>query len=215
MRARVGTPFPWARSAIVCLASYHSAQPRSTDPAPADAGWIARYAWSSRVDAEGRAAAERLSQGAAEAAEDAGGAAARGTRRIRVARLCGYRAGGGARAGHRRGPGMDSEEHLPDPSKAGIVRVSRRAAHLAGNGAGSRELDGSRSLRNLPALPRCVPHECAVRAVPDGRDEVHFLSDHRTSRADCAGADERHGAAGVRLRHLPGRVPVEFAAARR
>src|SRR4051794_21726636 len=53
VRARVATPFPWARSAIVCLASYHSAQPRSTDPAPADGGWIARYAWSSRVDGQG------------------------------------------------------------------------------------------------------------------------------------------------------------------
>jgi len=53
VRARVATPFPWAKTAIVCLASYHSAQPRSTDPAPANAGWIARYAWSSRVNAKG------------------------------------------------------------------------------------------------------------------------------------------------------------------
>jgi len=53
VRARVATPFPWARSAFVCLASYHSAEPRSTDPAPADAGWIARYAWSGRVDEKG------------------------------------------------------------------------------------------------------------------------------------------------------------------
>ncbi len=54
VRARVATPFPWARSAIVCLASYHCAHSKSTDPAPTDAGWIARYAWSSRVDAEGK-----------------------------------------------------------------------------------------------------------------------------------------------------------------
>jgi epoxyqueuosine reductase len=54
VRARVATPFPWARSAIVCLASYHTAQPKSTDPAPPDAAWIARYAWSSRIDAEGK-----------------------------------------------------------------------------------------------------------------------------------------------------------------
>jgi epoxyqueuosine reductase len=54
VRARVNTPFPWARSAIVCLSSYQSAQPRSTDPAPKDAAWIARYAWSSRVDERGR-----------------------------------------------------------------------------------------------------------------------------------------------------------------
>ncbi len=53
VRARVATPFPWARSVIVCLASYQSAQPRSTEPAPPNAGWIARYAWSSRVDANG------------------------------------------------------------------------------------------------------------------------------------------------------------------
>ena len=53
IRARVATPFPWARTAIVCLAAYHAAHPRSTDPSPAGAGWIARYAWSSRVDASG------------------------------------------------------------------------------------------------------------------------------------------------------------------
>jgi len=53
LRARVGTAFPWARSAIVCFASYESAQPHSTQPAAEDAGWIARYAWSSRVDANG------------------------------------------------------------------------------------------------------------------------------------------------------------------
>jgi epoxyqueuosine reductase len=54
VRARVATPFPWARSAIVCLASYNSAQPKSTEPAPADTAWIARYAWSSRVEADGK-----------------------------------------------------------------------------------------------------------------------------------------------------------------
>jgi epoxyqueuosine reductase len=53
LRARVGTPLPWARTAILCFASYESAEPRSTEPADLGAGWIARYAWSSRVDAEG------------------------------------------------------------------------------------------------------------------------------------------------------------------
>ena len=52
-RARVGTPFPWARSAIVCFASYNSEQPRSTDPVEKGAGWIARYAWSSKIDGNG------------------------------------------------------------------------------------------------------------------------------------------------------------------
>jgi len=54
LRAQVATPFPWARSAIVCFAGYHSDRPLSIQPAGAGAGWIARYAWSSRKDAEGR-----------------------------------------------------------------------------------------------------------------------------------------------------------------
>jgi epoxyqueuosine reductase len=53
VRSRANIPFPWARSAIVCFANYHSAEPRSIDPAQRDAGWIARYAWSSRKDATG------------------------------------------------------------------------------------------------------------------------------------------------------------------
>ncbi len=53
LRARIQVPFPWARSAIVCLANYNCAQPRSTDPAPRGSAWIARYAWSSRSGANG------------------------------------------------------------------------------------------------------------------------------------------------------------------
>jgi epoxyqueuosine reductase len=53
VRARTATPFPWARSAIVCFASYQSPQPRSVDPAPESSGWIARYAWSSRIHPDG------------------------------------------------------------------------------------------------------------------------------------------------------------------
>ena len=54
LRARVETPFPWARSAVVCFAGYQSAQPLSTELAELGAGWIARYAWSSRTDTEGQ-----------------------------------------------------------------------------------------------------------------------------------------------------------------
>jgi epoxyqueuosine reductase len=53
LRTRATIPFPWARSVVVCLANYNSAQPRSTEPADAGAGWIARYAWSSRTDPKG------------------------------------------------------------------------------------------------------------------------------------------------------------------
>jgi epoxyqueuosine reductase len=53
LRSRTGIPFPWARSVLVCLANYNSRRPRSTEPAAEGAGWIARYAWSSKVDASG------------------------------------------------------------------------------------------------------------------------------------------------------------------
>ena len=57
LRSSTQLPFPWARSAIVCLAGYHSAQPLSTDPAPPNsipgAGWIARYAWSGERQQDG------------------------------------------------------------------------------------------------------------------------------------------------------------------
>ncbi|HTV81058.1 MAG TPA: tRNA epoxyqueuosine(34) reductase QueG [Acidobacteriaceae bacterium] len=50
LRSSVQVALRWARSVIVCAANYNSAQLRSTDPAPADAGWIARYAWTSKRD---------------------------------------------------------------------------------------------------------------------------------------------------------------------
>ena len=54
VRSRVAVPFAWAQSAIVCFARYDTPDPRSTAPAPANTGWIARYAWSSRIDEKGQ-----------------------------------------------------------------------------------------------------------------------------------------------------------------
>ena len=53
LRSRVSIPFPWARSAVVCYANYNNSAPRSIEAAEAGTGWIARYAWSSRKDADG------------------------------------------------------------------------------------------------------------------------------------------------------------------
>jgi epoxyqueuosine reductase len=53
-RERVHVPFPWARSALVCFASYlYPDEPLSTETQDPRSGWIARYAWSSHVDAKG------------------------------------------------------------------------------------------------------------------------------------------------------------------
>ncbi|SNS94747.1 epoxyqueuosine reductase [Granulicella rosea] len=50
LRTSVQVAIPWARSVLVCAMSYNAAAPRSVEPAPATAGWIARYAWSGTPD---------------------------------------------------------------------------------------------------------------------------------------------------------------------
>jgi len=53
-RERVRLPFPWARSVLVCFSSYlYPSEPLSTKGSEPRSGWVARYAWSSRVDAKG------------------------------------------------------------------------------------------------------------------------------------------------------------------
>lgn len=46
VRSSLNIAVPWAKSVIVCVANYHSAQPLSIDPAPEGSGWMARYAWT-------------------------------------------------------------------------------------------------------------------------------------------------------------------------
>ncbi len=54
LRERAAVPFPWARSAIVCFASYaFPSAPLSTKETERGSGWIARYAWSSKKNERG------------------------------------------------------------------------------------------------------------------------------------------------------------------
>ena len=46
VRGDLRRSLPWARSVLVCAMNYNPDAPRSIDPAPRTAGWIARYAWS-------------------------------------------------------------------------------------------------------------------------------------------------------------------------
>ena len=59
VRGRVQTPFPWARSAVIAMASYHADAPLSTAPAAPAAAWIARYAWTSSLGKAYPATGER------------------------------------------------------------------------------------------------------------------------------------------------------------
>jgi epoxyqueuosine reductase len=54
VRSSLRAAAPWAKSVIVCAASYHSDQPLSIHTAPEGAGWIARYAWTARQSGEGQ-----------------------------------------------------------------------------------------------------------------------------------------------------------------
>ncbi len=46
LRLSVKIPMPWARSVVLCAFNYNAPHAVSIEPAPASAGWIARYAWS-------------------------------------------------------------------------------------------------------------------------------------------------------------------------
>ena len=49
LRSGVQVAMPWARSVIVCALNYNAGGPLSIDEAPPGTGWIARYAWSGQA----------------------------------------------------------------------------------------------------------------------------------------------------------------------
>jgi epoxyqueuosine reductase len=53
LRSSLRVALPWARSVIVCAATYNSSAPRSIDPSSPDQGWIARYALTGERSPEG------------------------------------------------------------------------------------------------------------------------------------------------------------------
>ena len=72
----------------------------------------------------------------------------------------------------------------------------------------------ARPLRDVHALHRRLPHRghCAGRpGVHGGFPAVHFVPDHRAARRHGGGAPGGGGRARFRMRHLPGRMPVEPA----
>jgi hypothetical protein len=187
LRERAGIPFPWARSALICFASYaFPSAPLSTKGSEPRSGWIARYAWTSRVlpsrllpsggDAKGerrpsdyhkvllkrmRAVEARLHQQLGEF----DGTDCR------------------ARARDRGWTWLDGEEYLPDSSGAGVVWISGGAVdvprgHSKGQNTGGGR-PGSGSLRQLHTLHRGLSDECAHRSLSDGCFALHLVSDHR------------------------------------
>ena len=53
VRSSLRVAVPWVKSVIVCVTNYNPAEPLSIDTAPANAGWVARYAWTGQPAADG------------------------------------------------------------------------------------------------------------------------------------------------------------------
>ena len=230
LREQTAVPFPWARSALVCFASYaFPSAPLSTKSSEPRNGWIARYAWSSKTNERG----ERLPSDYHKVL----------LKRIRAveARLHEQFGEFESRAYVDTGPiveralaaaaglgwtGKNTCLIHPKLGSFGFLaailtslEVSESSPAQAKLGRGTRENAerrlglGSGPMRELHTVHRCLPDGCIGRSLPDGRDAMHCLFDDRAQGSDRGRTRREDGTAGFWLRHLPGRLPVEWEGA--
>ena len=131
---------------------------------------------------------------------------------VPVARLRGHRPHRGARLRGRGRPRGLGQEHLPAPPRARLVVLPGRGRHRPRAGAGRA---AARHVRHLHRLPGRLPHRRPARALRARRHALHQLPDDRGQGRHPRGAPRGRGPPRVRLRHLPGRLPLEPAAAPR
>ena len=99
---------------------------------------------------------------------------------------------------------------LPPPGAAATEPLyGVRAAAPAPAGPGRRH-----PLRHVHRLPRGLPHRCPGPGRRPGCAALPFHLDHRVAGAGAGRQPRRPGRAAVRLRHLPGGVPLEPAGGR-
>ena len=132
-------------------------------------------------------------------------------RAVRGAAVRRYRPGPGARLRAARRPRLDRQEQLPDQRGAGLVAVPF-GNHL--HAAAGHRSAGAGPVRRLHALSGGVSDGSDRRAARGRRHPLPVVPDHRV-----AGRNGGRGASGggqprLRLRHLPGRLPVECAGRR-
>ena len=108
----------------------------------------------------------------------------------------------GGRAQRRR---LLRQEHAADHAAPRLVGRARHARHRRRARA---DAAARRRLRRVPPLHRRLPDGRARRARDARRDEVPLLLD-AGARGDPGGLPRASRRAGLRLRHLPGRLPVE------
>ena len=191
---------PSARSVICVGKLYQTPWPHSTRFHDAECAWISRYAWGEDYHDVMRRGLERLDGLLREGA----GAAFESRICVDTAPLLerSLRAAGGAR--------LDRAEYLPDQSAAGLVVLPGRVAGVARDRAG-RAAAGP--LRHLHALRGGVSHGGDRARAGAGCHAVHLVFHDRAARRNSRGAARRDRGARVRVRHLPGRVPLERARA--
>ena len=140
------------------------------------------------------------------------GALADGAGRRRREGLRRHRRGDGEAACRRRRPGLAGQAHEPGLAPIRIVAVPGRDLHHARAAAGRT---GSGSLRQLPRLPRCLPDGGVSRTLSTRCAPLHLLSHHRAQGTDPPRTARRNRQPHLRLRRLPGGVPVEQVRASR
>ncbi len=118
----------------------------------------------------------------------------------------GHRAFAGARLGRARGAGLRRQERPPDHARPGQLPAPRRGGHHA---RARRRHPHGRALRRLHPLPRRLPHVGVHGALRARSAALRRLLDHRATGGPARGAAPGHRRAPLRLRRLPGRVPVQ------
>ena len=198
---------PSARS-ILCVGKlYNGPQPYSTEFAGEDLAWISRYAWGEDYHQVLRRGLARVVDGLRAASPEPF-----------EWKICVDTAPLLERAYARHaGLGWIGQEHLPDQPGDGLLVLPGRAAALARTRAGPA---AARSLRHLHALHRCLPHRrpsCPLACARSGwaLDSrlciSYFTIELRGAVPEPLRA--RHRTPRLRLRYLPGCVPLEPARA--
>ncbi len=110
-----------------------------------------------------------------------------------------------SRGRQTRGCRLLRQEHDADHARARLLGRARHARHRCRD-RGDRA--ARPRLRPLPALHRRLPDRCARRAGRARRKPLPLVLD-AGARRRAGGVPRRSGRHGLRLRHLPGRLPLE------
>ena len=152
-RSDLRAAFPWARSVLCVGLQYDTPHPYST-AAPADRGWISRYAWGDDYHDVMKAMLDRV------VAAPAG----RG-RPVRGPGLRGHRPRRREGVGGGRGPRGVGEERLPAPPRARLVVLPRR------------DRDRPRPAGGRPAPDICGSCTACLDACPTGALVAPYVLD--------------------------------------